>query len=137
MAQEKGFKHLLLGGWQISDVTTIQGGFPVDTSLGTGTPGLATRPKPYRGSKRLRSEDGGRMVQYQRVCCPCPRILRECLPGSITGPGTISFDMAFYKDFNIGERQKFQFRSEFFNIFNHTKLCERCNFFRDPETLDR
>jgi hypothetical protein len=30
--------------------------------------------------------------------------------------------MAIYKDFKIGERQKFQFRGEFFNIFNHTNF---------------
>jgi hypothetical protein len=30
--------------------------------------------------------------------------------------------MAFYKDFNITERAKFNFRAEFFNIFNHTNF---------------
>jgi hypothetical protein len=43
-------------------------------------------------------------------------------PGIIPGPGCVDFDMAFYKDFKIGERQKFQFRGELFNIFNHTNF---------------
>ena len=30
--------------------------------------------------------------------------------------------MALYKDFAIKERYNFQFRSEFFNIFNHTNF---------------
>ena len=43
-------------------------------------------------------------------------------PGSIVGPGTVNFDMALAKDFNLGERVMMNFRSEFFNIFNHTNF---------------
>jgi hypothetical protein len=30
--------------------------------------------------------------------------------------------MGFYKDFRVTERHTIQFRSEFFNIFNHTNF---------------
>jgi hypothetical protein len=53
---------------------------------------------------------------------PAPGFFGNASTGSITGPGAIVFDMALYKDFKIGERQKFEFRSEFFNIFNHTNF---------------
>ena len=43
-------------------------------------------------------------------------------PGVITGPGVANFDMGLYKDFRFNERAKIQFRSEFFNIFNHTNF---------------
>jgi outer membrane receptor protein involved in Fe transport len=38
------------------------------------------------------------------------------------GPGYINFDMAFSKTTSITERMKFEFRVEFFNIFNHANF---------------
>src|SRR5208282_1351917 len=39
-------------------------------------------------------------------------------PGIITGPGIFNLDFGMYKDFNLSERFKLQFRSEFFNSLN-------------------
>ena len=36
-ASSSGWKRSLLGGWQYSDVTTIQSGFALDPGLATGT----------------------------------------------------------------------------------------------------
>ena len=38
------------------------------------------------------------------------------------GPGYINFDLAFSKTTEITERVKFEFRAEFFNIFNHANF---------------
>lgn len=38
------------------------------------------------------------------------------------GPGYINFDLAFSKTTDITERVKFEFRAEFFNIFNHANF---------------
>ena len=53
---------------------------------------------------------------------PAPGFFGNASTGSITGPGVIDFDMALYKDFKIWEQHTIQFRSEFFNIFNHTNF---------------
>jgi len=37
----------------------------------------------------------------------------------IRGPGENMWNWALYKTFPIGERVRLQFRSEFFNIWNH------------------
>ena len=42
--------------------------------------------------------------------------------GVLLGPGIINFDMAAMKNFNFGRRASFQFRTEFFNAFNHTNF---------------
>jgi hypothetical protein len=36
-------------------------------------------------------------------------------------PHQINFDMAIYKHFTINERAAFEFRTEAFNVFNHTE----------------
>jgi hypothetical protein len=38
------------------------------------------------------------------------------------GPGINQFDFALLKDTALGERTRLQFRSEFFNLFNHTQF---------------
>jgi hypothetical protein len=38
------------------------------------------------------------------------------------GPGYVNFDLAFSKTTDISERVKFEFRAEFFNLFNHTNF---------------
>jgi hypothetical protein len=37
----------------------------------------------------------------------------------VIGPGINNWDFAAYKDFRFGEHWRAQFRTEFFNIFNH------------------
>ena len=39
--------------------------------------------------------------------------------GTIFAPGLANYNMALYKDFRMSERVFLQFRSEFFNTFNH------------------
>ena len=38
------------------------------------------------------------------------------------GPGQANWDFSTIKNFPIYERVSFQFRSEFFNVFNHTNF---------------
>lgn len=40
-------------------------------------------------------------------------------PTQVAGPGFHRLDLSFFKNFRISERFNLQFRSEFFNIFNH------------------
>jgi hypothetical protein len=40
----------------------------------------------------------------------------------IVGPGIFNLDLGLYKEFKLSERFKLQFRSEFFNAFNHTNF---------------
>jgi hypothetical protein len=40
----------------------------------------------------------------------------------LQGPGIVESDLSLTKAFSFSERWKLQFRSEFFNIFNHTNF---------------
>jgi hypothetical protein len=131
-AQATGFKRALLGGWQFSDVTTIQGGFPLDPSLATTTPGLATRPDGVPGQSVSGPKTVKEWFNTGAFTAPPLGFFGNARTGSITGPGTINFDWALYKDFSVGERAKFQFRSEFFNIFNHTNFANVSTGFGSP-----
>jgi len=47
------------------------------------------------------------------------------------GPGIVNFDIAIHKNIPINEFKYFEFRSEFFNAFNHTNFLNP-----DGETQD-
>jgi hypothetical protein len=42
--------------------------------------------------------------------------------GEISGPGQINFDMALIKNTKLWEGTTLQFRTEFFNLFNHAQF---------------
>ncbi len=44
---------------------------------------------------------------------------------SIQGPGYQTWDFSIFKNFSITERMKLEFRSEFFNVFNHPESAVR------------
>src|SRR5205823_12068134 len=52
---------------------------------------------------------------------------------SVYGPGLQTLDFALVRDFNLTERMKFQFRSEFFNALNHTNLGTPDRFVNTPQ----
>jgi hypothetical protein len=116
-----GLKGLVLGGWQYSDITTIQSGFSTDPGLSIPLQGLASRPDRATGAIT-----GPKTVQEwfntAAFAAPPAGYFGDAAPGSILGPGTVDFDMAFYKDFHIKEHQTIEFRGELFNIFNHTNF---------------
>jgi hypothetical protein len=43
--------------------------------------------------------------------------------GALLGPGQVNFDVSLTKFFTIHENQRLQFRSEFFNLFNHAQFA--------------
>jgi hypothetical protein len=118
----KGLEHWVLGNWQYSDITSIQSGFPIDPALSTATPGLATLPDRVPGQPIRGPKTKDEWFNTNAVAAPPPGFYGNAETGSIPGPGVINFDMALYKTFKIGEHSGFQFRSEFFNIFNHTNF---------------
>jgi hypothetical protein len=116
-----GFKGVALGGWQYSDITSIQSGFSMSPGLSVPLQGLASRPNVAASTI-----GGPKTVQEwfntAAFSAPAAGFFGNAAPGSITGPGVIDFDMALYKDFHVTERDTLEFRAEAFNIFNHTNF---------------
>jgi hypothetical protein len=54
-------------------------------------------------------------------CVPLPGVLAlgGGTPTQIEGPGYHRLDFSLFKNFQLTERTRLEFRSEFFNIFNH------------------
>ena len=112
-----GWKRQLLSGWKLSDMTTMQSGGSLNLGLSTSHNGLATRPDavaPLTYQHQLLNWFGTKSFVQ-----PAAGFFGNAGVGTILSPGLVVYNMALYKDFRMTERVTLQFRSEFFNAFNH------------------
>jgi hypothetical protein len=119
LKNSRGAMRAILGGWKYTGITTIQSGLPLTPGLSVANPGLAQRPNVVPGQKLTYPKKVGEWFNTDAFAAPPYGYFGNAGVGIIRGPGLINFDMGLYKDFRITERQTIQFRSEFFNIFNH------------------
>ncbi len=120
--------RLLLGGWQWNGIFQAQTGFPFTVLLANATAnnGRATRANVVAGqSGSLPSDErsAGRFFNTSAFSAPAPFTLGNSGVNNVTGPALWSADTSLHKNFAIGERFSVQFRSEFFNVFNHPSLA--------------
>jgi hypothetical protein len=118
---DRTWKGTLLGGWKYSGITAIQSGLSLSPGLSVSNQGLASRPNTT-GAALTYPKTPQEWFNTGAFAAPAYGYFGDASNGSITGPGLVTFDMALYKDFRLGERQTIQFRGELFNIFNHTNL---------------
>jgi hypothetical protein len=143
----QGAMGKLLGGWNVSGVTTIQDGGPmtiVDPAAGSiyGTnsvantaqlcPGVTYRSTLSSGglTQRLGGNSGGPGYFNSSAFCSAPSggIYGDGTGygnsgvGIVLGPGQFNWDITIVKTTRITERQTLIFRTEFFNAFNHAQF---------------
>jgi hypothetical protein len=139
-----GAANRLIGGWSVIWSSTLQGGQPIDipcpssTTSGTNCFALFTGQSVKTG---LHTDSQGKLswfgnpAAFTQPCVLGPNSVPQannptnCVPltgfnalGGITqvaGPGFHRLDFSLFKNINLTERFKLQFRTEFFNIFNH------------------
>lgn len=146
-----GFVNEVLGGWQISGVNTMQAGTPFNITYSPAAANAVSpmlsqnwrgenlyRPNLVSGTPYIqRTKLSNGTVQYVN---PAALTLPSTYIGNSSANGlnspfgnlpknygrTPAFyetDLAFNKRFNTPfERAKIEFRSEFYNLFNHTNL---------------
>jgi hypothetical protein len=142
----QGVAGKVLGGWNVSGVTTVQGGSPLtvmDPSAGTiyGTTTASTAqvcPGQTYGStlssgslsQRLGGNSGGPGYFNASSFCSAPTGgiygngtgYGNTGVGTVLGPGQFNWDISIVKTTRITERQAVIFRAEFFNAFNHAQF---------------
>ena len=122
MSHAKGFSRALLGGWKYNGISTFRSGFSLNPGLSVANQGLATRPDVAAGQQLSYPKTITQWFNTAIFQRPAFGSFGNAGVGTITGPGLVNFDMGLYKDFAFTEKRRLQFRSEFFNVFNHPNL---------------
>lgn len=121
-----GWSAHLLGGWQVNGIYTAQVGMPLTMY---NTPNLTQ--SLGGGSRPNRTCDGAlpaaqrSILQWFDTSCftaPAQFQFGNSGVGILRGPGLTNLDLSIFKNIPITERFRLQFRSEFFNLPNHTNF---------------
>jgi hypothetical protein len=127
-AQEHLWLNRLLGNWQLSGIETVQSGLPFTPQLSYNPSNDGDTRNPVRPS--WNPAFAGPVIEGGPDQYFNPNAFVQPLPGTygnvgrnvLTGPGLVETDLALAKNFRFSERLNLQFRSEFFNVFNHTNF---------------
>jgi|CZLA01.1.fsa_nt_gi hypothetical protein len=133
-----GIGDEVLGGWQLSGITTLQSGHPYDVfgNRDSEHTGLSARldliGNPALPSGHPKTETGANPAAF--AMAPFGRA-GNVGKNKFFGPGYNNWDMVMSKDIRITERVQLQFRSEFYNVFNRVQFDQPDNLFQDTGTF--
>lgn len=128
--------HKVLGGWQVSGITTFQTGTPfsivnqasysdnggVGTFHGSGSfADLVGNPRESPPSKFIQGIPGPLLFNPNAYAAPRGLTFGNSGRNSLRNPRHTNFDIALLKHLPISEARQLEFRAEAFNIFNHTQ----------------
>jgi hypothetical protein len=137
LANATGVEKLALGGWSMEWRATAEGGQPATigcvgaTSNYLGCTAMLVPGQPLYTNKEA-PNGMWNPAAFTQPCTPGTSTPAGCVPfpnGSlgllggadtqVDGPGIFQFDYSLFENFQLSERFRLQFRSEFFNILNH------------------
>jgi hypothetical protein len=118
----------LLADWQISSIVTVQSGLPFTPQLSYNPSNDGDTRNPVR--PWVNPNFAGHVIlggpnQYFNPLAfiqPLAGTYGNAGRNTLEGPGLWQFDMSLAKRWALTESVGLQFRSEFFNLFNHTNL---------------
>jgi hypothetical protein len=128
-----GVGEKVVSGWGIDGITTFQRGFPLKVTWAGGATALENanlgisniRPDVVPGCDK--TAGGGSTAQWFNINCfaapPAWGYGTEArVDPTLRAPGINNFDFALFKRTVFAERYGFEFRTEFFNLFNHPQF---------------
>jgi len=121
LSHRSGIVGAALGGWQLSNITTVQDGYSLTPGLSIPSQGIAARPNTT-GTTITGPKTVAQWFNTAAYSAPAAGYFGNAGTGSIRGPGLINLDMTLQKTFRITEKQGVEFRAEVFNVFNHTNF---------------
>jgi hypothetical protein len=118
----KGLDYIL-GGWQFTGITELQSGIPFDV---TYTSPLVGYPASGRanvvGDWTVSNPGEAQWFNPSAFAAPAPFTFGSLGRNSLFGPGYWNVNAGLMKNFKFHERLNLQFRSEWYNLFNHPNL---------------
>lgn len=119
--EQNAWYKYALGGWDLSGITTLQTGLPLNIGIQgdvAGIGGGGQRPNlvgdPYEGESQER-----RFFNTAAFAVPAAGTFGNLGRWAINGPGMNNWDVSLQKIFAFGERYRLEFRGEVYNAPHH------------------
>lgn len=129
---KQGVSKFVLGGWQTNVVGTFRSGFPFDVGQTNVMNTFNSPARPDRlNNGKLDNPTVNRWFDteaFRVLTCQVPALGDRCRYGNsgvgiLNGPGLQQIDFSGFKNFEVNERFRVQFRAEFFNLFNRPNFA--------------
>ena len=140
MLNQRGIASAIAGNWEMTTTALARTGFPVNVLM----PSSYTAPDGNSGTQRpdlvpgvSLTPPGGKSVSQwiNPAAFATPAGEFGTAPRNLLrGPGTWQIDLGTSKTFSLGERGRLEFRSEFYNIFNHPQIGQPQSTFNPSNT---
>jgi len=124
----------VVGGWTVSPIVTLHTGFPLalynNGTDQTGTDSRGLRPdcdgtNTVWGRRNATAAQGGGFAWFDPSNYSNAAGFGTCAPqlAGLRGPGFYNWDASLQKNFQLTERFRLQFRTDFLNMFNRVNLA--------------
>jgi hypothetical protein len=137
---QKGVVGQIVGGWEVSDITSYQTGYPFGVKGPDFSNTSSNSPRP----NRLCSGVGKKSVTdwFDQSCFVVAGSAANPAFGNskrniLDAPGQSNTDLAILRHFNLFEKADLEFRSEFFNAWNHPYFAPPGNNIGAPSTVGK
>ncbi len=124
---KKGVAGAVLAGWQSNGIISLRTGFPMTVTQGaiTNTSNVTIRPDRIADGSlsnatvnQWYNPDAFRIVSCQNTALPELCRYGNAGVGILEGPGFRNIDFSIFKNFQVKERLRIQFRTELYNVTN-------------------
>jgi Carboxypeptidase regulatory-like domain/TonB dependent receptor len=127
---------LIFGGWHVGGILSFASGFPFSPLLGydpsnTGSQGLLRSNRIANGNLPAGQRTPDNWFDLNAFPLPNDFTFGNAGRNILEGPGSIFSDVSLRKQFAVTERQRIEFRAEFFNLLNHPNFAQPDNFIDD------
>ena len=122
---KKGVVNQILGGWTLTGFAILhQSGRLLTPSWNGDVANVGIRSvRPNRiGSGVVSNPTATNWIDPSAFTAPTPLTFGNSGTGIIQGPSSSFFDASIQKNFALAETVRLQFRTEFYNAFNHPNL---------------
>jgi Carboxypeptidase regulatory-like domain/TonB dependent receptor len=122
--------HMLasaLKDWQISGTTTLRDGLAAPLLTFSDESGVGNNHTRFNCIAPIHYQLRDFHKPYadpSSFSDPAPGTFGNCPRDPLVAPGLSAWDMSLQRTFKLGERFAFQFRTSFFNAFNHPNFAE-------------
>jgi hypothetical protein len=124
----------LVGGWSTDAIATFSSGNPFTVNAPNNTAATLTNFRANRlcnGRSELNNTDlrtnGLYWIEPACFASPASGFFGDSGANILTGPGVNNWDLAIEKNFQFRETCRLQFRTEFFNAWNHAQFMNPDN----------
>jgi hypothetical protein len=116
------------GGWQVGGIASINSGTPLNivsgidnslTGIGEDTPDVIGS---WHANNNSRADSIAHWFNPAAFTQNATGTFGTLRPNTLSGPGYVNFDINLQKNFAITEKVRSEFRSSFYNAFNHANL---------------